>query len=102
MHEVFKIKYSKPIPKILQKPCWFWKTPNFAKIPKTEVSNNEMHENEGLETYQVKKNLIKLEKCLRKRFEGERRVFGRWTATNKSREIEEMKSRSHKHLYIEP
>ena len=36
-----------------------------------------MHENEGLETYRVKKNLIKLEKCLRKRFNGERRVFGR-------------------------
>ena len=58
MHEVFKIKSSKP-------------------IPKTSVSKNEMHENEGLETYQVKKNLINLEKCLRKRFKGERRVFGR-------------------------
>ena len=36
-----------------------------------------MHENEGFETYQVKKNLINLEKCLRKRFKGERKVFGR-------------------------
>ena len=41
-----------------------------------------MHENEGLKTYQVRKNLIKLEKYLR--------------------EIEEMKSVSHKDLYIEP
>ena len=85
MYEVFKIKYSKPIPKIFQKPLWFWKTPNFAKIPKTLVSKNEMHENEGLETYQVRKNSIKLEKCLRKRFKGERRVFGRWIAIDKSR-----------------
>ena len=45
MHEVFKIKSSKP-------------------IPKTSVSKNEMHENEGLETYQVRKNLIELEKML--------------------------------------
>ena len=62
MHEVFKIKSSKPMPKILQKPLWFRKTPNFAKIPKTYVSKNKMHENEGLETYQGRKNLIKLEK----------------------------------------
>ena len=34
MHEVFKIKSSKLIQKILQKPFWFWKTPNFAKNPK--------------------------------------------------------------------
>ena len=61
-----------------------------------------MHENEGLETYQVKKNLIKLKKCLRKRFKGEKRVFGRWIAMDRSREIEEMKFESHLNLYIEP
>ena len=38
---------------------------------------NEMHENERLETYQVRKNLIKLKNCLKKRFKGERRVFRR-------------------------
>ena len=34
MREVFKSESSKPIPKIAQKPLWFWRTPNFAKIPK--------------------------------------------------------------------
>ena len=67
MHEVFKIKSSKSITKISQKPLWFWKTPNFVEIPKTLVTKHEMHENEGLETYQVKKNLNKLEESLRKR-----------------------------------
>ena len=76
MHEVFKIKSLKPIPKIAQKPLWFWKTPNFAKIPKTYASKNEMHENEGLETYQVKKNLINLKKCLRKRLREKEECLG--------------------------
>ena len=33
MHGLFKIKSSKPIPKIAQKPLWFWKTLKFEKIP---------------------------------------------------------------------
>ena len=90
----FKIESSKPILKIAQKPFWFWKTLNFAKIPKTYVVKNEMHVNERIEAYQVKKNLINLEKCLRKRLEVKERVFGRWTGADRSREIEEMRTES--------
>ena len=35
-----------------------------------------MHENEGFETYQVKKNLNKIEESLRKRLKGMREVMG--------------------------
>ena len=35
-----------------------------------------MHEKEGLETYQVKKSLIKLEETLRKRFKVRERGLG--------------------------
>ena len=45
----------------------------------------------GLEAYQVKRNLKKLEESLRKRFGVKRRVFGRRTVTDRSREIEEMR-----------
>ena len=34
MHEVFKIKSSKPTPKILQKPLLILKNPKFCKNPK--------------------------------------------------------------------
>ena len=37
----------------------------------------KMHENERIEAYQVKKNLINLEECLRKRLDVKERVFGR-------------------------
>ena len=48
----------------------------------------------GLETYQVKRNLKKLEESLRKRFGVKRRVFGRGTIADRSREIEEMRNGS--------
>ena len=49
-----------------------------------------------LEAYQVKRNLKKLEESLRKRFGVKRRVFGRRTVTDRSREIEEMREESRK------
>ena len=48
----------------------------------------------GLEAYQVKRNLKKLEESLRKRFRVKRRVFGRGIVTDRSREIEEMREES--------
>ena len=48
----------------------------------------------GLEAYQVKRNLKKLEESLRKRFGVKRRVFGRGTIADRSREIEEMREES--------
>ena len=48
----------------------------------------------GLETYQVKRILKKLEESLRKRFRVKRRVFGRGTVADRLREIEEMREES--------
>ena len=48
----------------------------------------------GLRAYQVKRNLKKLEESLRKRFGVKRRVFGRGTIADRSREIEEMREES--------
>ena len=45
----------------------------------------------GLEAYQVKRNLKKLEESLMKRFGVKRRVFRRRTAADRLREIEEMR-----------
>ena len=50
----------------------------------------------GLEAYQVKRNLKKLEESLRKRFGVKRRVFVRRTVVDRSREIEEMIEESRK------
>ena len=36
-----------------------------------------MHENERIEAYKVKKSLISLEECLRKRLDVKERMFGR-------------------------
>ena len=47
-----------------------------------------MHEKEGLETYQVRKNLIKLEETLRKRFKvRERERFWEVKRLDRLREI---------------
>ena len=48
----------------------------------------------GLEAYQVKRNLKKLEESLRKRFGVKRRVFGSGTVADRSREVEEMREES--------
>ena len=47
------------------------------KSQKLRFQNMKMHENERIEAYQVKKNLINLEECLRKRLDVKERVFGR-------------------------
>ena len=48
----------------------------------------------GLGAYQVRRNLKKLEESLSKRFGVKRRVFGRGTVADRSREIEEMREES--------
>ena len=87
MHEVFKIKSSKPIPKISTITHQFWKT------PKPRFQNMKMHENERLGTYQVKKNL---ESHLKSGW-SEREWFGRWEdrGIERERDREKMKSESH-------
>ena len=49
---------------------------------------------EGLDAYQVYKNLKKLEETLRKRLGVKERVFGRLTGMDRLREIEEMREGS--------
>ena len=87
MHEVFKIKSSKPIPKISQKPINFEKPQNFSKSPKPSFQNMKCMKNERLEAYQVKKLLKKLEETLR------RRLAVRWECLG-DEEIEISRERS--------
>ena len=56
----------------------------------------------GLGAYQVRRNLKKLEESLRKRFGVKRRVFGRGTIADRSREIEEMREELRLEEYIDP
>ena len=65
MHEVFKIKSSKPIPKSLQKPHQFEKSQkHFPKTPIFRSKDVKMHENEGLRHLPSEGNLIMVEKSL--------------------------------------
>ena len=96
MHEVFKIKSSKPIPKFYKNLFDFEKPKILQKSQKLRFQNMKMHENERIEAYQVKKNLINLEECLRKRLDVKERVFGRWIGADRSREIKEMRIGSRK------
>ena len=69
-----------------------------SKTPKPRFQNMKCMNGKGLEAYQVKKILKKLEKSLRNKDWSEMRKFGR---KNKevSREISnEMSSRSHREL----
>ena len=77
MHEVFKIKSSKPISKSLQKPHQFEKSKHFPKTPIFRSKDMKMHENEGLRHLPSEENLIKVEESLRKRFKVKERGFGR-------------------------
>ena len=44
MHDHLKSFKQKPIPKTLQKPQQFWKTPKFIKNPKKLGQKDEMHD----------------------------------------------------------
>ena len=77
MHEVFKIKSLKPIPKFQQKLNNFEKPQNFSKTSKPKFQNVKCMKNERLEAYQEKKILKKFEKSQRKRFGVREIVFGR-------------------------
>ena len=68
----------------------------FQKDPKPRFQNMNACKWKRLEAYQVKSNLKKLEKSLKKRFGVREILFGRWTGADRSREIEEMSYGSHK------
>ena len=65
MYEVFKIKPSKPTPKNFRKTSLILKNPKFCNNPKNLGHKAWNAWKRGLETYQVRKNLIKLEKILK-------------------------------------
>ena len=61
-----------------------------------------MHENEGLETYQVRKNLINLENPLGKRLGVSERGLGGEKIKVPREKSREMRFRSHEEVHIEP
>ena len=61
-----------------------------------------MHENEGLETYQVRKNLIKLENPLGKRLRVSEKGWGGEKIEVSRKRSREMRFGSHEEVYIEP
>ena len=77
MHEILNSFKQKLIPKFQQSLNNFEKPQNFSKSPKHRLQNMKCMRNERLEAYQVKKHLINLEECLRKRLDVKERVFGR-------------------------
>ena len=93
MHEVFKIKSSKPNPKFQQKLINFEKSQKFSKTPKPRFQNMKCMKWKRLEAYQVKKILRKLEETLRKRFWSEMREFGRGRVRAIEREIDKNERR---------
>ena len=61
-----------------------------------------MHENEGLETYQVRKNLIKLENPLGKRLRVSEKGLGGEKIEVSRERSREMRFGLHEEVYIEP
>ena len=87
MHEVFKIKYSKPFQKVY-KNLINLKNPNhFPKTPIFRSKYMKMHENERLRHLPSEENLIKAETSLRKRF-GVSERFWEVRSLERSRVIE--------------
>ena len=77
MYEILNSFKQKPILKFQQSLNNFEKPQNFAKSPKPRFQNMKCMKNKRFEAYQVKKHLINLEGCLRKRLDVKERVFGR-------------------------
>ena len=94
MYEILNTFKWKTIPKFQWKLINFEKPQNFSKTPKFRFQNMKCMNEKGLEAYQVKRNLKKLEESLRNKFGVKMRVFGRWTVADRSREIEEMRDGS--------
>ena len=94
MYEVLNTFKWKPKPKFHSTLSNFEKPQNFQKIPKHRYQKHECMKCKRIEAYHVKKSLVKLEETLRKRLGVKKRVFGRWTGADRSREIEEMRDGS--------
>ena len=75
MYEVLNTSKWKPNLKFQWKLINFEKLQNFSKTPKPRLQNMKCMNEKGLEAYQVKKNLKKLEESLRNQVWSEMRVF---------------------------
>ena len=71
---------------------------NFKKTPKPRFQNMKCMNKKGLEAYQVKKNLKKLEESLRNKFGVRWECFGRETEKYRERDRREMNFGSHRGL----
>ena len=67
MHEVFKIKYSKPFQKLYKNLINLKNPKHFLETPIFRSKNMKMHEKEGFGHLPSEEKLIKSEKSLRKR-----------------------------------
>ena len=94
MYEVSKIKSSMPILKILQKTLWFWKTPKFSKISKLRLKNMKFMNMRDLDTYQVKRNFIKVENLLEMKFREIKMCLGGETVENNRKRSRKVRSES--------
>ena len=70
----------------------------FSKTPKPRFQNMKCMNVKGLEAYQVKKNLKKLEETLRNNYWSEMREFGREIREVSRERSSEMSSESHREL----
>ena len=65
MHEILNSFKQKPTQNFNNHSLILKKPKIFQKPQKLRVQTMEIHENERIEAYQVKKNLINLEECLK-------------------------------------
>ena len=91
MHEVIKIKYSKPFQKVYKNLINLKNPKHFPKTPISRSKDLKIHEKEGLGHLPSEENLIKAEKSLRKRL-GVREKFWEVKGPERSREIERNES----------
>ena len=98
MYEVLNTFKWKPIPKFQWKLINFEKPQNFTKTPKPRFQNMKRMNEKGLEAYQVKRNLKKLEESLRNKFGVRWECFGRETKKYWERDRRKMISESHRGL----
>ena len=98
MYEVLNTFKWKPNPKFQWKLINFEKPQNFSKTLKPRFQNMKCMNKKGLEAYQVKKNLKKLEESLRNQIGVRWECFGRENREVSRERSKEMRTRSHKRL----
>ena len=98
MNEILNTFKWKLIPKFQWKLIKFEKPQNFSKTSKLKFQNMKCMNEKGLEAYQVKRNLKKLEESLRNKFGVRWECFGRETEKYRERDRRKMIFGSHRDL----